>query len=239
MIQRRDFDSYEAYVHAQGGKARGRGAELLASRPAQARAFSALLREAVRFLTPGPVLCLGARTGAEMDAFNGLGFKGSVGIDLHPLGKDVRRGDWHAMPEFSDGSFSVVYSNSFDHCLYLDKACAEIARLLRPGGSFYLMASDKGLKDDARAAEWKRTKKHNEAIYWSHADELRDEVVALGFRQKRSWRSGIWSHFLLQPKAAPMRVVCSRSCAEPRRAKEQEHPGICVCGGSLTDEALA
>lgn len=201
MILRRAFDSYEAYVHAQGGKARGRGAELLASRPAQARGFSAVIREAVRYLpSAGPVLCLGARTGAEMDAFNGLGFKGTVGIDLHPLGADVRVGDWHAMPEFEDGAFSVVYSNSFDHCLYLDKACAEIARLLKPGGCFYLMASDKGVKDDARAAEWQRTKKHNEAIYWSRGDELRDEVLALGFRNKKSWRSGIWSHFVLEPK---------------------------------------
>jgi hypothetical protein len=33
-----------------------------------------------------------------------------------------------------------------------------------------------------------------------------------------------------------MRVVCSRGCAAPRRDKEQEHPGICVCGGFLTDE---
>lgn len=201
MILRREFDSYEAYVHAQGGKARGRGAELLASRPAQARGFSTLLREAVRFLPVGPVLCLGARTGAEMDAFNSLGFKGTVGIDLHPLGKDVRVGDWHAMPEFEDGSFATVYSNSFDHCLYLDKACAEIARLLKPGGCFYLMASDKGDKSKAEEVEkWKASRKHNEAIFWSRSDELRDEVLALGFRQKRAWRSGIWGHFVLEPK---------------------------------------
>ena len=136
MIQRRDFDSYEAYVHAQGGKARGRGAELLASRPAQARAFSALLREAVRF--PGrrvPVLCLGGQDGRRdrTRGPNGLGFKGSVGIDLHPLGKDVRRGDWHAMPEFSDGSFSVVYSNSFDHCLRLRQGVPIQRRILAAG----------------------------------------------------------------------------------------------------------
>jgi IclR helix-turn-helix domain len=36
-----------------------------------------------------------------------------------------------------------------------------------------------------------------------------------------------------------MVVVCSRACANPRRDKEQEHPGICVCGGFLTDEPEA
>jgi len=39
--------------------------------------------------------------------------------------------------------------------------------------------------------------------------------------------------------AAPIRrlvVKCSNRCAAPERDKEQEHPGICVCGGYLTDE---
>lgn len=30
-------------------------------------------------------------------------------------------------------------------------------------------------------------------------------------------------------------VVCSRNCAHPRRDRDQEHPGICECGGWLTD----
>ena len=38
-----------------------------------------------------------------------------------------------------------------------------------------------------------------------------------------------------------MRVVLFAELrgAEARDKREQEHPGICVCGGSLTDEALA
>lgn len=30
-------------------------------------------------------------------------------------------------------------------------------------------------------------------------------------------------------------LVCSQSCARPERDKSQEHPGVCVCGGYLTD----
>lgn len=198
MIVRRDFDSYERYVHAQGGKARGNREKLIKATPAQTLSFSIFFREAARYLEPGPVLCLGARTGAEVAAFDALGFRGSVGIDLHPIGKDVRVGDWHAMPEFADGSFSTVYSNSFDHCLYPEKACAEIARILTPAGRFYLMASDKGIKDAAAAERWKASKKSNEAIFWSRAEELRDVVLGLGFRLRREWKtSQCWTHFIL------------------------------------------
>lgn len=200
MIIRREFESYEAYVHAQGGKARGRREELLSSLPAQTIGFTQAFVHARPLLKEGPVLCLGARTGAEMLAFERLGLKGSVGIDLHPVGKGVRAGDWHSMPEFADGSFANAYTNSFDHCLYLEKACAEVRRILQPGGRFYLMASDKGVKDAARAEAWKESRKHNEAIFWSAAEELRDAVVACGFRQLKTWKVGCWSHFVLEPK---------------------------------------
>jgi SAM-dependent methyltransferase len=201
VIIRRDFDSYEAYVHAQGGKARSCRHELLAALPTHTRGFSAMFREAVPLLKPGPVLCLGARSGAEVLAFDSLGLSGSVGVDLHPVGKNVRAGDWHAMPEFADGSFANVYTNSFDHCLMLEKACAEIARILEPGGRFYLMASDKGVKDSARADAWATSDKHNEALYWSRAEDLRDAVMAFGFQQvRRSWKVHNWSHFVLERK---------------------------------------
>ncbi len=200
MIVRRDFESYEAYVHAQGGKARGNRAELLAAMPAKIAGFRAAFEPALRFLPPGPVLCLGARTGAEAEAFKKAGRSGSLGVDLHPVGEGVRVGDWHSMPEFSDASFPVVYTNSFDHCLYLEKACAEILRILQPGGRFYLMASDKGLKDAARVERWKADRKHNEALFWSKAEELCEAVEACGFRRFRAWKDGpqsAWSHFIL------------------------------------------
>jgi hypothetical protein len=30
-------------------------------------------------------------------------------------------------------------------------------------------------------------------------------------------------------------LVCSRGCANPKRDRAQEHPGICECGGFLDD----
>lgn len=39
-------------------------------------------------------------------------------------------------------------------------------------------------------------------------------------------------------QSAYMAVVCSRGCGNPRRDPEHEHPGVCVCGGYLTDEPI-
>lgn len=200
MIVRRSFASYDAYVYAQGGKARGNRAELLRKLPKQTAGFRELFHTAKPHLKAGPMLCLGARTGAEMIAAEEAGFHGSVGIDLHPVGKGVRQGDWHSMPEFDDGSFANVYTNSFDHCLMLERACDEVRRVLEPGGRFYLMASDKGVKNAERVKEWQASQKHNEAIFWSHSDDLCDAVLLLGFRQRRAWRVGGWGHYILEPK---------------------------------------
>lgn len=46
----------------------------------------------------------------------------------------------------------------------------------------------------------------------------------------------------MTPDPAPVptqrRIVCSKACAIPTRDPTQEHPGICVCGGYLTDEVV-
>ena len=41
---------------------------------------------------------------------------------------------------------------------------------------------------------------------------------------------------LLPPVSHPLVARCSR-CDTPKRDPEQDHPGICVCGGYITDEA--
>lgn len=194
----RPFESYESYVEAQGLKARTRRADLLAAVEKSVRGFERIFRAAKPYLRPGPILCLGARTGAESVAAARVGFKGSVGIDLHPVGPGVMRGDWHSMPSISDASFPNVYTNSFDHCLMLDAAAAEIRRVLTPDGFFYLMASDKGQKTRARSDAWLR-ETGSEAMYWDHSDELCAAVVAFGFRVVTSWRQGVWGHYVLRP----------------------------------------
>lgn len=207
-ILRRQFESYDAYVEAQGRKARYQRQMLLDGFGRSVGSFTKIFSDAKPHLNAGAVLCLGARTGAEAVAAELCGFQGSRGVDLHPVGahvgRYVQRGDWHAMPEFLDASFPNVYCNSFDHCLDLQAAVSEVRRILLRGGAFYLMASDKGQKDSRRERSWLLEPKHCEALYWSHSDELRDAVLAFGgFAVRAEWRSGQWGHYVLAKDKRP------------------------------------
>lgn len=189
MIAHRAFDTYDEYVYKQGGKARGRRDHLLAHVRQNTEGFARTFRRAARHLKPGSILCLGARTGAESLGAVEAGFEGSVGIDLHPVGPTVLQGDWHDL-QFPDRSFQNVYSNSLDHCLYLDRLAAQVQRVLVTGGRFYVMATNRA---DATVETW-MAKGGNEALYWQTSDELRDAIGELGFTVITSWRDGKWGH---------------------------------------------
>ena len=152
--------------------------------------FRRTFLRAKKHLQLGPIMCLGARTGAESIGAVKAGFAGSVGIDLHPVGDTVLQGDWHAL-QFADGSFANCYTNSLDHCLYLDKFTAEVKRVLTPHGRFYLMATNR----DISYPDW-LAKGGNEGLYWESSDQLRDAICGYGFEVKASWRDGKWGHYV-------------------------------------------
>lgn len=190
MIAHRSFPDYGEYVYKQGGKARGRRDFLLRHLAKNTDAFTRTFRRAAEHLQPGAVLCLGARTGAESLGAVNAGFPGSVGIDLHPVGPTVLEADWHALP-FADQSFANVYTNSLDHCLYLDQLLAQVSRVLVPKGRFYVMATNRGKPLDEWLAEG-----GNEALYWDTSDQLRDAICSHGFNVTASWRDGKWAHYV-------------------------------------------
>lgn len=194
MIAHRTFADYQQYVYLQGGKARGRPEFLMKHLPKNTQRYAKLFRHASGHLKPGPVLCLGARTGAESLGAIEAGFPGSVGIDLHPVGPSVMHGDWHAL-FFGTGTFANVYTNSLDHCLYLDKFAAEVKRVLVPDGRFYLMATNRSTPFEA----WKAGHK-NEGLYWKTSDDLRDALCGDGFEVKAQWRDGKWGHYVFGVK---------------------------------------
>lgn len=191
MIAHRTFEDYEEYVYKQGGKARGRRAHLLNHLEKNAESFTRTFRAAKPYLTLGAVLCLGARTGAESIGATRAGFSGSVGIDLHPVGPTVKQGDWHDL-QFDAKSFANVYSNSLDHCLYLDRLATGVKRVLVDGGRFYVMATN---RVGNTVEEW-LAKGGNEGLYWQTSDELRDAIVALGFTVRKEWHDGKWGHYV-------------------------------------------
>lgn len=81
-------------------------------------------------------LCLGSRTGQEVFALQTLGAK-ARGIDLVAFPPYTEEGDVHDL-RFKNGTFSLVFSNIFDHVLYPEKFASEASRVLTPGGLLVL-----------------------------------------------------------------------------------------------------
>lgn len=193
MIAHRPFPTYDNYVHRQGGKARNSPEKLQRQLPRQLEQFTRIFRNARAHLKKGPVLCLGARTGAESMGATAAGFAGSVGIDLHPVGETVIQADWHNLP-FEDGTFANAYSNSLDHCLHLDQLAAQVRRVLGRGGVFYVMATNR----PGKSAEKWLSIPSNEALYWDTSADLSAAICAFGFTEVHSWRKGKWGNHILR-----------------------------------------
>jgi SAM-dependent methyltransferase len=196
VIKHRPLENYDDYAYSQGGKARSDAETLRKLLPKAVTSFERTFQDAKHYFNRGPFLCLGARTGAEVLALLRLGFKGSQGIDLHPVTDTVVKGDWHAIP-FPDGSFANCFTNSLDHCQDIDKVCAEVRRILQPDGIWFVMASDRW---PGKTYEAWLAKGGNEFLYWDDANDVRDAIAERGFKAEASWRSDgrKWGCFILR-----------------------------------------
>ena len=136
-LARRVYPDYGTYLAHQRLKLDAHRTSSLAAHDQRlAAALGERLDAAGLPLRDRTVLCLAARTGAEVRAFRERGAS-AVGIDLNP-GPDnpwVIRGDFHAL-ERPDASVDVVYMNSLDHAFDLDALLREIRRVLKSGGVF-------------------------------------------------------------------------------------------------------
>lgn len=191
MIYHRKYDSYDRYVFVQGNKARCVNARsrLINSIPKKVNSFVRQFSHFTKYLLPGKILCLGARTGAEVQAARKLGFPDSIGVDLHPLGKYVMQGDWHSLP-FADASFENVYCNSLDHCADFESLVREVTRILVPNGRFVYLsdvcyALDSRLPGDeididAVINNRVGTNVHN-AMWWDSLKDIADRFCEAGF----------------------------------------------------------
>jgi SAM-dependent methyltransferase len=99
----------------------------------------AMVRPYLLHRWPVGVLCLGPRNGIELEHLREAGCRVVRGLDLFSTQPDIEVGDMHAMP-FLDDSFEMVWaSHVLEHALDPRKVCAEITRVVKPGG--YLMAA--------------------------------------------------------------------------------------------------
>ena len=176
MIIQRPVADYQNYVFEQGKKAREQAQKLMGSKDKRIRQFIVVFEKIKPYMATGGVLCLGARTGCEVEAAIKAGFAGSIGIDLHPLHPSVIEADWHKMP-FECGSFANIFTNSLDHCANFYALADEIIRVSAPGGKFIFSATD---RSTMKARQWLK-KPNNEYLFWANPDELRDKFKAYGF----------------------------------------------------------
>lgn len=119
-------------------------------------------------------LCLAARIGTEVKAFADLHCF-AVGIDLNPgrNNKYVLYGDFHNI-QFPSSSVDVVFTNSLDHALYVDRLASEIKRVLKRAGHLILEVG-RGIEEGGNFGYY-------EASSWKKIDNCLEHFYRVGFK---------------------------------------------------------
>ncbi len=203
-LQSRHYESYEQYLEHQKSKlGKIKSIEKKSNALKTGLQQRLPLIEAVR---PGSsVLCLAARSGAECEAFIEIGLF-AIGIDLNPgqNNKLVLPGDFHAI-QFAAASVDIVYTNSLDHSFDLGRVIGEVARVLKPGGTF-ICEIVLGAEDE----EGKPPGEY-EASWWRRADDVVNVIVQNGLalqgrsRFEMPWK-GVQSIFRKPAETAPSQL---------------------------------
>ena len=171
-LQRREYRTYAEYVTHQQSKLN------FADLAAYDRTYRAQLHARLAAWQPpaagAPVLCLAARLGTEVRAFQDLGCF-AVGVDLNPgpQNRFVLFGDFHELA-FPAASAAVVFTNSLDHAFALDKLLGEVRRVLQPEGCLIVEA----VQGDAEGV----TPDFYASLWWSRVDDLVRRIEAEGFQ---------------------------------------------------------
>lgn len=199
VVEKKGVD-YETYVFRQGRKISSKRERFVKGIPGRVKKFEARFRRAKRFMNPGKVICLGARTGCEVQAAINLGFRKSIGIDLHPAIEGsplVVKGDWHNIP-FPSNSFDNVFTNSIDHCFDLEAMIKEIRRVLKNDGILYLMLSRKQMLSTKEDRELYMRQSQN-FLFWEDGTDLINKFEEFGFILIKQWDHGRnWQNYILR-----------------------------------------
>ncbi len=185
----RTYSTYEEYIRHQSSKFAG----MLARNGGFTGRIIAKNRLTFRrhFLLATPslspdakIVCAAARDGTEVEVWRDMGFANTIGFDLYP-GPDNRFvivGDFHKMP-FETGSVDLLYCNSLDHALDLDKFFNEASRVLKSGGLALIDLTDL----ESGVGPW-------EATEWTCAQDVLDIALKqfsaiVSTRQDGNWKS--------------------------------------------------
>jgi SAM-dependent methyltransferase len=174
-IHRREYKSYSDYLEHQASKLQHID---LSDYDIWFRECLAERLAALPEIKPGmSALCLAARIGTEVKAFQDVGCF-SVGIDLNPgpNNKYVLTGDFHDI-QFPSDSVDVVYTNSLDHAFDAVKMVSEVKRVLKATGIFIVEAPHG--KEAGQVAE------DYESFWWNSDTDLQEMVERCGFHTAR------------------------------------------------------
>ena len=161
MIHYRGYGSREAYLAHQRGKDAVHSGLIEYSE----KLMAALVERYCHCVKYGEsMLCLGARIGAEVEAFQKMGLF-AVGIDINPGDKNpyVLFGDF-SCPIFGNGTIQNIYTNSLDHVFDLEPHLNQIKQQLVPNGHFFL--------DLVNGTEQGYSPGAFEACWWDHTDDV-------------------------------------------------------------------
>jgi SAM-dependent methyltransferase len=189
----RAYTTYEEYIRHQSSKFAGMLARkggfsgrIIAKNRLMFRRHFLL---ATPFLSPNvKIVCAAARDGTEVEVWRDLGFKDAIGFDLYPGPNNqfVIAGDFHKMP-LDAGSVDLLYCNSLDHALDLDKFFHEASRVLKPGALALIDLTDQ----ETGAGPW-------EATEWARAQDVLDIALKRFSAIVSTQQDGIWKSTLLR-----------------------------------------
>ena len=193
--------SYDTYKIAQGRKMNNpeKRDSFIETIPKRIKRFRNIFSEIKDQFNPGKILCLGARTGCEVQAARDLGFKDSIGIDLHPAFDDsdlVILGDWQAIP-FQKDSFENVFTNAIDHCYDVEQLAKEVNRVLITGGIFCFMVSKKQMLVNKSNPE-EYMKKSNNFLFWKTPTDVSNHFTKFGFVLEMITEQGHWNTYIMR-----------------------------------------
>jgi SAM-dependent methyltransferase len=179
-IKKRKYENYKEYLRHQSQKLNiGIRRKIKKFMPdhfdGNVRSFEKRVNGFKKYIKEGKILCLGARTGAEVVAFRNLGFSETVGIDINPgkNNKYVIKGDFHNM-DFEDGVFDTIYCNCIDHAWNLSSLSKEIHRVLK-NDAYLVLEIDHLLKKDKNERKKLLNKNSKyESIMWDDFDDIKD-----------------------------------------------------------------
>lgn len=201
MIWYRTYDGgYEQYLRTQGIKAKLHADEVLARNGKRTRYFTRQFKIWERYMRRGRVLCLGSRTNCEVQAAIAIGFRDSVGLDLHPMSPGMICADWHQLP-IADACVQNVFTNALDHSIDIGQMVREAFRVLVPGGAFVFETHKDYAMGRRDRREWgfgDMLDHHRfNAAFWDDVQDLLVLMQAAGFVLSYSNLGGKMSSFVL------------------------------------------